>query len=511
MVRRAPPIPGLRQRVAKLPDQPGVYLLKDARGKLLYVGKAVSLRKRVASYFRLPAAPKASQRGAAQAGRRATLGPRITQLVRQVADIDIQQTTSEAEALLLEAQLIKDHRPRYNVAFRDDKSYPMLKVTREPFPRLLVTRRKLADGAAYFGPYTDAGLMHQAVHFLRRVFPLRTCTAFPKTPCLEYHLGQCLAPCVQYIDAPHYQRIVEDLVAFLEGKRDHLLRDLARRMEQASRHQRFEEAARLRDQIQALSSVIIAKEKSLSAGPLEQLQAALKLPRLPRRIEAFDISNLFGAFAVGSMVVFGDGKPHKADYRRFKIETVRGISARGRSAFGGDDYQMMREVIRRRYSGSLARELPPPDLILVDGGKGQLAAACEELAALSLVIPAMGLAKRFEHIFLPEATEPVVLLPTSPVLHLVQHVRDEAHRFAIAYHRRLRGRTVSASQLHEIPGIGRRRAARLLVRFGSVHRLTRASPDEIRAAAHISATAAQQLLQVLVPPRTAWRPRRRST
>ena len=414
MAQQASTLSALRERVAALPDQPGVYLFKGADGQLLYVGKALSLRKRVASYFhRTPA-----------------LSPRISQMMKQVRDLDIHPTSSEAEALLLEARFIKEHKPRYNVAFRDDKTYPMLKITNEPFPRLLVTRRKLADGAIYFGPYTEAGLMHEAVQFLRRVFPMRTCRTFPKTPCLEYHLGQCLAPCANYINVQEYQRIVDDLVAFLQGQRDALLQDLSRRMETAALDQRFEEAARLRDQMQALTSVIVAKEKSLVAGPLEQLQAALKLPRLPRRIEAFDISNIFGAFAVGSMVAFHNGKPYKAHYRRFKIETVKGI----------DDYQMMREVVRRRYSGTLAGELPLPDLLLIDGGKGQLSAACEELVALSLSLPIMGLAKRFEQIFLPGETEPVVLLPTSPVLHLVQHIRDEAHRFAIAYHRLLRAK-----------------------------------------------------------------------
>ena len=424
MAREAAAPSDLRRQVAALPDQPGVYLFKDAEGRLLYVGKALSLRKRVASYV-----------------RPVGLAPRVAQMMKRAAALETRRTTSEADALLLEAQLIKERKPYYNVAFRDDKTYPMLKVTHEAFPRLVVTRRRKPDGAVYFGPYTEAGLMHEAVRFLRRVFPMRTCHTFPKTPCLEYHLGQCLAPCADYITAATYRRIVDDLIAFLQGERDPLLQDLARRMRQAAHARRFEEAARLRDQIQALSSVIVAKEKSLAAGPLEQLQAALKLPRLPRRIEAFDISNIFGDFAVGSMVVFTDGKPHKAHYRRFKIQTVQGI----------DDYRMMREVIRRRYSGSLAppplgsgraSALPLPDLILVDGGKGQLAAACEELAALKLDLPAIGLAKRFEHIFLPGETSPVVLLPTSPVLHLVQHIRDEAHRFAITYHRLLRHRAV---------------------------------------------------------------------
>ena len=220
----------LRERVARLPGQPGVYLFSDDAGAVLYVGKALNLRKRVASYF-----------------RHAGLTPHISQMMRRVARIDTQITASEAEALLLEAHVIKERKPHYNVAFRDDKTYPLLKVTREPFPRLLVTRRRIADGAAYFGPYTEAGLMHEAVRFLRRVFPLRTCRTFPNTPCLEYHLGQCLAPCADYSTARDYQRIARDLIAFLNGERSQLLRDLTRRMQQAARDERFEEAARLRD------------------------------------------------------------------------------------------------------------------------------------------------------------------------------------------------------------------------------------------------------------------------
>ena len=461
----------LRGRIAVLPDQPGVYLFKDAQGTVLYVGKAVSLRTRVSSYIR-PAQ---------------TLSPRIAQLVARIVDFEVRQTHSEAEALLLEAQLIKSHHPHYNIALRDDKTYPLLKITQEPFPRLVVTRRRQADGARYFGPYTDAGLMHHALQFLRRVFPLRTCKTFPKTPCLEYHLGQCLAPCAAYITAGQYQRIVDDLVAFLQGQRDPLLHELSRRMAHAARDRRFEEAARLRDQIQALSSVIVAKEKSLLAGPLEQLQAALKLPTLPRRIEAFDLSNIFGDHAVGSMVVFQDGKPLKAHYRRFRIETVEGI----------DDYQMMREIIHRRYHGSLAQELPQPELILVDGGKGQLAAACDTLHALGRAMPAIGLAKRFEHIFLPTVQEPIVLLPTSPVLHLLQHIRDEAHRFAITYHRRVRARTVSASVLDQIPGIGSKRKMRLLRQFGSVQAIARASLEEIAVRGRVPADLAARILQRL--------------
>ena len=456
---------GLLERVTRLPDQPGVYLFRNARGELLYVGKALSLKKRVGSYFHRPR----------------KLSPRIAKLVTQIAEVDVQQTASEAEALLLESDLIKRHHPKYNVAFRDDKRYPLLKLTHEPFPRLLVVRRRKDDGARYFGPYADAGLLRDALQFFKRVFPLRTCRTFPSSPCLEYHLGQCLAPCVARIDAAGYQRIVDDLVAFLEGQRDGLLRDLARRMRQASGHERFEDAARIRDQIHALTSVIVAKEKSAHAGPLEQLQLALHLPVLPRRIEAFDLSNIFGAFAVGSMVVFADGRPHKAHYRHFNIRTVLGI----------DDYQMMREVVRRRYSGSLAAELPLPDLVLVDGGRGQLNAALEELGALALKIPALGLAKQFEHIIVADQSDPIVLLPTSPVLHLVQHLRDEAHRFAITHHRRLRGKGALRSALDAIRGIGPTRRTLLLTRFGTLSRLRDATAAEIAKATRLSLAQAE--------------------
>ena len=471
----------VRQRVAQLPDQPGVYLFKDAQGQLLYVGKARSLRKRVTSYLR----------------HQSLLPPTVARMVTHIADLEVRTVASEAEALLLEAQLIKSLKPRYNVIFRDDKTYPMLKITNESFPRLMVTRRTLEDGALYFGPYTEPSLMHAAVRFLRRVFPLRTCKTFPKTPCLEYHLGQCLAPCADYIGKARYQRIVDDLVAFLQGKRDRLLDDLARRMKQASRDQRFEEAGRLRDQIQALTSVIVAKEKSLFAGPLEQLQAALKLPQPPRRIEAFDISNIFGECAVGSMVVFQEGTPYKAHYRKFQIKTVQGI----------DDYQMMRELIRRRYSGTLSSALPQPDLILIDGGKGQLAAAAAELAARSLTISVIGLAKRFEHIFLPKISEPIVLLPTSPVLHLVQHIRDEAHRFAITYHRRIRGHAITASALDRIAGVGSKRKMALLRHFGSIESLAEASVDDIAKAGRLPTTLAKDvrdhLRQISAQPKGA--------
>ena len=445
----------LAETVAQLPATPGVYLFKDAGGRVLYVGKANSLKHRVGSYF--------------QPGR--DIGARLAHLVRDVRAIEHRQAGSEAEALVIEAQLIKEHQPRYNVAFRDDKTYPYLKVTvQETFPRLLLTRRHLNDGARYFGPFTDVGTLRQALQLMRRVFPLRTCAQFPKSPCLEYFIGQCLAPCVGTISEPAYQRIVNHLLLFLEGKRDQLLHDLTRQMEAASREQRFEEAGRLRDTLRALSSIALTPSSTPWLSPLEQLQRALRLTQLPRRIEAFDISTLFGRESVGSMVTFVEGKPAKASYRRFLIQGQAGI----------DDYRMMREVVRRRYGGSLAQELPLPDLMVIDGGKGHLSSAQKELQALGLErVPVIGVAKQFEYLYLPQQPRPIILLPESPVLHLIQRIRDEAHRFAITYHRKVRRRRSLTSSLDEVPGLGPKRRQALLKRFGSLERLRQASADEL--------------------------------
>ena len=443
----------LAQQVKTLPATPGVYLFKDARGHVLYVGKALSLKDRVRSYFRTGA----------------HLAPRIATLVRQVVSIETRPAGSEAEALLSEAQFIKEYQPKYNVLFRDDKTYPLLKITHEPFPRLLATRRRTGDGARYFGPYVDATLMHQAVDIMRKLFPLRTCRQFPKSPCLEYYLGQCLAPCVGKIDAKSYAGMVRELTLFLEGKREALLKELTRKMQEASRRRQYEAAARVRDQLQALASVVMARDRLVLSDPLQQLQTALGLSAPPRRIEAFDNSNLFGQEAVASMVVFVDGKPFKSHYRKFRIQRVAGI----------DDFAMMREVVQRRYGGDLARELPLPDLILVDGGKGQLSSALEALRAAGVERPAIGLAKRLEHIIKPDQPDPIVLLPTSPVLHLLQRVRDEAHRFAVTYHRSLKRKKQTTSVLEEIPGVGPGRAKKLLAYFGSLEALRAASVDEI--------------------------------
>ncbi|MBI4355182.1 MAG: excinuclease ABC subunit UvrC [Candidatus Omnitrophica bacterium] len=444
----------LRDQVSQLPDTPGVYLFKDAGGSVLYVGKALSLKKRVASYFH-------SSRG---------FSPRMAKLVQQVRSLETVRCVSEAEALIYENSLIKEHQPKYNVTFRDDKTYPMLKITHEPYPRLMVTRKKQEDGAGYYGPFVEAGLMHQAVKMMRKIFPLRTCQTFPKRPCLEYYIGQCLAPCAGYIDEAKYNELVREQRLFLDGQRAQLLKALGEKMRSAAQEQAFEEAARVRDQIYALSSILLPKRRVIVTDALEALKELLRLPTVPSRIEAFDISNIHGKEAVGSMVTFVDGKPFKDHYRKFKIQTVVGI----------DDYRMMREVIHRRYAGSLATELPLPHLILIDGGKGHLSSAVEELQELKLDhLAVMGIAKEYEHLFLRGRPNPLILPPSSPILHLLQRLRDEAHRFAITYHRQLHRKTFRRSWLDRIRGLGPRKKADLLAAFSSVEAIQKAAKEEL--------------------------------
>jgi excinuclease ABC subunit C len=465
----------LRKRIESLASSPGVYIFKDSKGCVLYVGKALNLKKRVSSYFQ----------------KETSLSPRIKKLVGLVSGIETRNTDSEDAALILEAQLIKEYKPKYNIVFRDDKSYPFLKITDEKFPRLLLVREKNQGPGRYFGPYVDATMLRQAVISLRKIFPLRSCRRFPKRPCLEYHIGQCLAPCIGLIDEKRYEVIVKELAFFLEGKGSRLLQGLEKRMKQASKAMRFEEAALLRDQIESLKGALAPKPQEDRSSPinesLSQLKTALRLSSYPRRIEAFDISNIHGAFAVGSMVTFMDAKPFKAHYRHFKIKTVSGI----------DDYRMMREIIRRRYSGSLSLKLPAPDLILIDGGQGHLAEVLSELASMGLKYPAIGIAKKKEEIFLPENPQPICLLAASPVLHLIERVRDEAHRFAITYHRKLRAKSASASLLDSVSGIGPKRKAELLKMFGSITDLKNAAPSDIAKAAGISQSQAESLIQEL--------------
>ena len=417
----------IQQKIRTLPLASGVYLMRDVSGRVIYVGKAVSLRKRVQSYFR-------SRRG---------VSSKTDVLVNEIRAVDHIETSSEAEALLLEAGLIKKYQPKYNVELKDDKSYPYIEISGEPFPRISLIRRvsfergqaRDAKGAVYYGPYVSAGLIREALTIIRRIFHFRACDPFPREACLDYHIGLCDAPCIGNITRKDYARNIRNVRHILEGEKDVLYKNLKVEMEGMSRKREFEQAAKTRDQIRAIGALYSGTRDINYFKEAEQLRRALNLPRLPERVETFDISNIMagrlpagGNQAAGSMVSFFNGKPDKSNYRKFCIREVEGI----------DDFQMLAEIIRRRYSRLKREGLIFPDLVIVDGGKGQLSAAMDALESLEVHIPIMAIAKRQEEIFLPRKRDPVRLPLDSLALQLVQRMRDEAHRFAIFYHRQLR-------------------------------------------------------------------------
>lgn len=604
-----------------LPALPGVYLMRDAQGRVIYVGKAISLRHRVRSYF-TPSAQEDSK---------------VRRLLGEIADLEFIVTDSELEALILEANLIKSHRPRFNVRLRDDKRYPYIKVTwAEPFPRVLVTRRVERDGNRYFGPYTSAGAVHQTLSLLRRSFPYLTCdrdiSGKDRRACLYYDLRLCLGPCIGAVTQEEYREMIAGLVRFLEGRSEEVIAELEARMRAAADGLDFERAALLRDQLQSVRRVVERQKIVAAAGSdqdviafarddgnacvqvffirsgrllgreyfllegaeeeedravvtafvkqfyeeaayvppevilpdavdealvieewlrrkrgarvtlqvprrgrkremvrmatenavqmlatvraqwesdahkqeqaLDELQAALGLPARPARIECYDISNTQGTEPTGSMVVFVQGVPHKSDYRRFNVRTVS----------GPDDTASMREVLTRRFErwrtatagetkgarGAQAWALLP-DLLVVDGGKGQLGVALEVLETFGLRerVPLAALAKREEEIYLPERADPVRLPAGSQGLFLLQRVRDEAHRFAVSHHRTRRERAGMASELDSIPGVGPVRRRALLRAFGSLARICTASVEELAAVPGISRSLAEAIKEQL--------------
>lgn len=398
----------LKSKIASIPDSPGVYLMKDASGRIIYIGKANSLKKRVSSYL----------------GK--DLATKTLSLMSYVADIDYQLCPTESMALLLEANLIRQYKPKYNVSLRDDKSFPLVKITNETFPAVYVTRKREPDGAQYFGPYTNAGLLREALKIIRRNFPYRSCKALPKKACIYYRIKLSPAPCIGKITKSGYAKTIKQISLILEAKSNELIKALTREMEQSSQEQKFEESAALRDKIIALSTFRPSTYSIQFA--LSELKDALKLPALPKKIEAFDVSNILGRQATASMVSFYNGSPDKDNYRRFRIKTVT----------RSDDYKMMAEVIFRRYRRVKEENLPLPDLILVDGGKGQLSAAKKELGLLGLTIPIISLAKKEEEIYTLSIPKPIKLKIDSAALRLIQHIRDESHRFALRYHHLLR-------------------------------------------------------------------------
>ena len=610
-----------RAKLDALPTQPGVYIMRNAERRVIYVGKAVNLRSRVRSYFQ----------------ESAQASSKIRRLVAEVADLEFIVTATELEALVLECNLIKEHRPRFNVRLKDDKRYPYIKIHwQDPFPRVEVTREMRQDGARYYGPFADVGAVRQTLDLLRRIFPYLTCTreitGKDRRACLYYHIKRCSGPCIGAISQEDYRATIHQICLFLEGKTERVQEQLRAQMKAAAERLEYEQAAFIRDQIAAVQRVVerqrvvtraradediiafaradgdtcvqvffirdgklIGRESFLLDGveddqpshilgsfvkqfydeaayvppqivlpdelderlvveswlrqkrghrvalrvprrgeqkalvemasrnaaetlahlraqwqadeakwaaALAELQQALGLPEPPTRMECYDISNIQGASATGSMVVFVKGIPRKSDYRRFRIKTVE----------GADDFAMMAEVLRRRLlrlksADSKEPRLPgarpdsfalKPDLIVVDGGKGQLNAArrvMEELGVGDIALAA--LAKEREEVFVPDRPDPLPLPADSQASFLLQRLRDEAHRFAVAYHRTIRQRTGLASSLDQIPGIGPRRRKALLTRFGSLDGIRRASVEELAAVPGMTRELAERVKDLL--------------
>jgi len=603
----------IKEQLDRLPHKPGVYLFRDTGGNILYVGKANNLHNRVRSYF------SASSQ----------VSPKIALLASLMADIDFFTVTSEQEALILELNFIKQYHPRFNVRLKDDKTFPYLKIdVKEEWPRVYRTRRIDDDGGRYFGPFSSSRSVKDTLRVLQRLFPFRICnktiTGAKHRPCLEYHLGHCLAPCTGSVSKKEYDQVIKEVILFLEGKRDKVIRELKTRMNKASAGTDYEKAAALRDQIQAMEEVIEGEriaatvrgeqdviayiqdedkayvqvlfirsnrltgregfllqgtrheeprqiitsfvKQYYSSSPqippllllqypiedkqvvkdwlrskrggvvniqvprrgikkqlvdiaaenarqgweqlkikemtsprsldkaLEEIEKELKLKKKPVRMEAYDISNIQGTSAVGSMVVFEDGRPKPAHYRRFKIKTVS----------GANDYAMLQEVLRRRFKRGKNADSSDtttwgimPDLILIDGGKGQLNAALAVLNESGVDIPTASLAKEKEEIFLPGRKKPVVLPKSSPGLQMLQNIRDEAHRFAISYYAKVHRKKSFTSVLDNIPGIGPRRKSALMHHFGSVPRIQEASIDELVAATGMTHNQAKKIKEYL--------------
>jgi excinuclease ABC subunit C len=623
MTDRTVPAKKFEEQLRTLPKRPGVYIFKDAKGKIIYVGKAAALKNRVRSYF----------------GATHSFEPKVRSLVSQIEDIEYIVTRTAQEALLLEATLVKRHQPFFNVRLKDDKHYPYLKIDRsEEWPRVEITRRVKSDGARYFGPFASAGSVRRTLDLVKKLFPWRSCTkqitGDDPRPCLEYFIHRCIGPCASLCTKDEYDSVIDQTIMFLEGRTSEITRDLRHEMQAASEALEYERAARLRDQIASIDRTTerqvmevrdrvdmdvfgIAREnqetfvqiffvrrgnvvgrdtfqldgteeasdadvigsfleqfyesapyvpsrvllpeciedqhlvetwlterrgntvrvmvpergekrqlvqramdnarESLQAArarwladtskaklALEELRDELNLPDLPQRIECYDISNIQGTSSVGSMVVFEGGQPKRSEYRRFRIKGVRGTN----------DFASMQEVLRRRFArfaeaveagdGAAAagstRKFDEsfgavPDLIIVDGGKGQVSAAHDAMRNMGVGhIPLAGLAKRFEEMFVVDVSEPIVLERTSQALYLVQRIRDEAHRFAITYHRDVRKKTGMQSALDAIPGVGPKRKKALLRKFGSLKAVRAASANEIAMTPGFTMALAERVL-----------------
>ncbi len=486
----------LKEKVRHLPDRPGVYLMKDRLGRIIYVGKAKSLKKRVSSYF--------------QAGRARTIAqPKIRALISLIEDFETIEVKSEPEALLLEGKLIKQWRPRYNTDFTDDKRFLLVRVDlTEELPRFRLTRIKKDDRSRYFGPFAHSGLLRKTLAQMRRQFGILLGDGTPeRLPDGSWRLyddvRQEIYGAATVVRAEDYRRRVEDACAFLEGKSREWLETLRGEMAAAAARQEFEKAAELRDVVFALEKTLAKTRRFERIDPtrpegdeeaLRALQEALALPGPPRKMECFDISHISGTFVVASMVHFANGRPDKNEYRRFSIK----------SFIGNDDFRAMEEVVGRRYRRLSEEGRAFPDLIVIDGGRGQIGAALKAFVAIGANPPALiGLAKKHETIIFPDERAPLNLSLNHPGLNLLQRLRDEAHRFANTYNANLRSRKIRESVLEDFPGLGEKRRAALLGHFGSIDRLRAASINDIAEVEGFGPRMAEELHRFLHPPEPA--------
>jgi excinuclease ABC subunit C len=477
----------IRKKLRELPDEPGVYLMRGRTGAIIYVGKAVSLRRRVQNYFRDSTYHKAE--------------PKLRGLIRSIADFDVLVLRTEAEAVLTEGKLIKEYKPRYNTLFKDDKRFPLLRTDlRKPFPKFELCRIDKHDGALYFGPYTSGLAARAALEFVERRFGIRQCR--PDRPdeetyrhCHNDIIRHCSAPCIGNVTPEEYMERVQTACAFLRGERPEFIREVRAQMEEAAQKHHFEDAAALRDMMFLLTRAV--KERALvrktdrmllddAEQGIRDLGRELGLPAEPRLIECFDISNISGTHAVASMVAAVDGLPAPQRYRRFRIKTVE----------GSDDPRMMAEAVGRRYSRLKEEGGQMPDLLVVDGGITQLRAAFQALEKIDVNLPMIGIAKQQEEIVRDGL--PSIFLPRDArALRVITNLRDEAHRFAISYHRRLRAQRIRESALDEIPTIGKKKKEQLLKYFGSFKRLRRATLEELNAAPGVGPKTAELIRSAL--------------
>ena len=458
---------------SKVPPHPGVYVYRDQFGSVIYVGKAKNLRRRMSSYF--------------QPGRARQADVKLRQLIHSIHTWEFFQVKSEDEALILESRLIKSYAPYYNILMRDDKRYLLLKIKlSDPFPTLTLARIKKDDNATYFGPFPHGTALKSTLEFLLAHFGLRACRSnYPdaevRKRCLKRIVKDCSSPCTGAISQADYRKKVDAMLEVLHGKLDSVTADVKQRMSEAAAKLDYERAGRWRDVLNNLETVFGMQNRSFEhasipsrSGPeaMEALQQALKLPMPLKVMKCFDISNLLGQLSVASMTVFIDGKPARDEYRRFRIKTVE----------GANDFASMAEVVGRHFTRLMNENRPLPDLLVVDGGMGQLNAALQKLTEIKCpVLPVIGLAERNEEIYIPGRSEPLQLDRHHPGLRVLQAIRDEAHRFAISYHRELRQKRLTESLLDDLPGIGEKRKMALLKTFGSVRELRKASPQTITA------------------------------